>query len=155
VGISLAKKILGQTGRVWVLVGDGECQEGSVWEAARLAVDLELPISVIVDHNRTHGRYQLRGSPMRTLQTANDAASRGSLTEIWKSFGWGVFECSGHSEGALKNALQILSRGIIPWVLIAETVKGRGCPTMEEDPAAWHHRILSHEEFNGLMLEVV
>jgi transketolase len=107
-------------GRAWVVLGDGECQEGQIWEAAMLAARLRVGnLTVLVDQNglQEWGYRGLGGSEEPVL----DAASK------WEAFGWTVLECSGHDHAALLSALRN-SEGAVgrPTAILAKTVKGFG-----------------------------
>lgn len=123
VGMALAAKTTGSDRRVFVLVGDGEANEGTVWEAAMVAADRGLDnLCVIYDHNRSQGRC---------LQITNPA-------ERWSSFGFDTTEVDGHDMDALIAALG--RRSDQPRAVIARTVKGYGCKTLVDDVFAWHRR---------------
>lgn len=128
VGMALAAK---QDKRpIWVcaVVGDGECNEGTVWEAAQLGAFFHLDnLTVIVDHNK-----------MQSLDTCEKTLLIGSLAEKWRSFGWHTVEVDGHDHNALRNALKDRIPGK-PSLIIAHTVKGKGVPFMEND-VLWHYR---------------
>jgi len=131
VGLALAGRMRGLSYRVFVLTGDGELQEGSVWEAAMSASRFRLAnLIVIVDRN--------------TLQLADRTEHIMPLEPLaakWEAFGFDVRECSGHDPAALIEAIDSLDpAGERPHVLIAKTVKGKGVSFIE-DQAAWHHKI--------------
>lgn len=122
-GMALGFKIAKSPRRVVALVGDGEANEGTVWEAAMVAADCGLGnLTVIYDDNR---------SQTRCLQIENPG-------ERFAAFGWAVSETSGHDVGALKAALE--KRSDRPHVIIAKTVKGYGVKTLEDEVFAWHRR---------------
>lgn len=137
VGIALGHRIKGLDNRIFVLVGDGECQEGTVWEAAHVARNLELGrLCVIVDWNQ---------SGMQLL-THDDLPAK------WAAFGWNTAVIDGHDDGQIKMAIDSVtfaSRGI-PTVIIAKTVKGKGVP-MLEGHGMWHHRIPNADEYAKIM----
>jgi transketolase len=133
VGISLGLKIQRLENRVICLVGDGECQEGTIWEAANIAANQELGnLVVIVDWN---------GSAQQLLPIEN-------LSAKWKAFGWNVISANGHSNESLsvafKEVNEVSSRGV-PSVIIAETTKGKGSGLIEGH-GIWHHRIPNVDE---------
>lgn len=128
VGMALAKRIKGEPGRVFCLVGDGEMEEGSCWEAAHIAAHHRISnLTLIVDNNGT--------SPNRI----NGDPYVGDLPAKFTAFGWFALTCNGHDHRALQNVTKP-HHGTAPTVIIARTVKGKGIPEMEADPAAWHHR---------------
>lgn len=122
VGMALAKRITGQDGRIVVLIGDGEANEGTVWESALLAGHHALENLVcIVDHNHSTDR----------------ALMVDSLAAKFAAFGWNAVEIDGHDHPSILQALTLAPTGA-PTVVIAETIKGRGIAQMENNPA-WHH----------------
>ena len=136
VGAALAAKMRGAAWRVFVLVGDGELQEGSNWEAAMAAAHFGLDnLTVIVDRNG--------------LQQGAETESTNALEPLsdkWRAFGWSVLEVDGHDVAALSETLAgvPLSPGR-PGCVVARTVKGRGVSFME-NRAEWHHKVPSAEE---------
>jgi transketolase len=125
-GLALAAKRAGRDNRVYVLMGDGELQEGSVWEAAMAAAHYKLDnVTAIVDRNR----LQISGS-------TEDRMRLEPLADKWRAFGWEVSEVDGHDLDQLVPALQARPDGR-PAVLIADTVKGRGVRHLQ-------HRKQSH-----------
>lgn len=139
VGIALGLRMRGMPNRVFCLVGDGECNEGSVWEAALLASHLRLSnLCCIVDDNK---------SSLVNLEP---------LAEKWLAFGWPAEWAGGHSRESLIRALSRPRRrasqgGDRPQCVIAETVKGKGVPMMEKDPGQWHHRIPNGDEYRHII----
>ncbi len=135
VGSALAlKRKNNNFSRVFVLLGDGECDEGSVWEAAACAKHYKLSnLVAVVDKNN----LQSDGNTENVL-------SMKSLEEKWKSFGWNVLSVDGHSEEDLLIALSVKSN--IPVVIIANTIKGKGVSFMENN-ALWHNNRLTEEQF--------
>lgn len=137
VGIALGLRIRNKQNRVYVLVGDGECHEGTIWEAANVANNLQLGnLCVIVDWN---------GSGAQLMP-------RDDLPAKWKAFGWNTVLTDGHSEEQIKSALTGVrfSANGVPNVIIAETVKGKGVQ-MLEGHGNWHHRIPNNEEYRIIM----
>jgi len=127
VGLALGLRILSMTNRIFVLVGDGECHEGTVWEAAHVANNLQLGnLCVIVDWN---------GSAAQLMP-------RDDLPAKWRAFGWEARVADGHSEPELRAAFDriVFQPTGSPTVVIAKTVKGKGVP-MLEGHGVWHHRI--------------
>ena len=136
-GVALARKIKGVPGRVFCLVGDGECNEGSVWESLLLASHHELDnLSVIVDYNH---------STDRSLRLDNIEAK-------FRSFDFGISRLDGHDHNMLGKFLSSSFSGS-PIVIIADTIKGHGCKRMENDPA-WHHRVPNEMELAEIMMEL-
>jgi len=137
IGVALGLKILRRTNKVIVLVGDQECNEGTVWESALVASNLKLDnLTVIVDNNK---------SAEKVLPVPN-------MKSKWQSFGWEVQEVDGHSEDQLKDSF----RGTVkskPRVIIADTVKGKGVSFME-DNGAWHSKVPNKEEYEKIVDEL-
>jgi len=123
VGMALAAKRDRRANRTFVLLGDGELQEGSVWEAIMAASNFELDqLIAIVDRNRLqisgHTEYRMRLEP---------------LAERWRSFGWNVLTVDGHDIAALVAAFaELPSQSKQPTVVIANTIKGRGVKFLED-----------------------
>lgn len=127
-GLALAGKIDKKTYRVYVLLGDGECQEGMVWEAGMAAAHYKLDnLVAIVDHNG----LQIDG-PVEQVMSPEPMAPK------WEAFGWQVQSVDGHNPSALAEALetarQVKNK---PSMIIAETVKGKGVSFMENQ-VQWH-----------------
>ena len=116
--------------RVFVLMGDGECQEGSVWEAAMFAAHQALDLVVVIDRND----YQVQGS-------TEEINALEPLADKWRSFGWFVKTCDGHDLEALGMAMMDKCK---PLCVIANTIKGKGVSFMEANHD-WHHGSLKGE----------
>ena len=141
VGEALACKAKGLKSRVFVLVGDGECDEGLIWEAAMSAAHHKLDnLCVVIDRNR----LQYDGETEAVLNTD-------SLLEKFKAFGFDVEEVNGHNCDQLSIALN--RRGNKPRCVIAQTIKGKGVSFMENDKA-WHHHTLNEAQYNQAREEV-
>lgn len=143
-GMALAGKLKGQGHRVFVLMSDGECDEGSNWEAILFAAHHRLDnLVAIVDHNK-----------LQSLTTVAETLNLEPFAEKWRAFGWEVREVNGHDHGALEKAL---SSG--PWsagkpsVLIAHTTKGKGVSYMENS-VAWHYRTAKGPDFDQALREL-
>ncbi|MFD0707429.1 transketolase [Photorhabdus akhurstii] len=144
VGAALAAKLEQSERKTFVLVGDGELQEGSNWEAAMLGATHRLDsLTVIVDRN---GLQQGRGT--------EEVNQLGDLAGKWRAFGWVVTEIDGHDHSAICACLNRLpfSAGQ-PNCIIAKTVKGKGVSFMENN-ASWHHRLPSKDETNSALREL-
>lgn len=129
-GMALAAKQDGKTHRVFAVLGDGECDEGAVWEAALFANHFRLEnLTAIIDYNK-----------MQSLDFCENTLELGDLGAKWRAFGWNVKEIDGHNHGQLRNALSDTSNeNHRPTVIIADTVKGKGVSFMEND-ILWHYR---------------
>ena len=142
VGAALAALMTGSRRRVFAIVSDGECNEGSVWEAAMFAAQHRLRnLTVLVDHDH-----------QQAFGYTNDVLESRELPARWRSFGWDVIEADGHDEMGL---LQILSSSSpeLPRVVIAETVFGKGVSYMERR-ISWHYMPMSDEQFDQAMSEI-
>lgn len=143
-GMALSLKQDGSSSRVFVVMGDGECDEGSVWEAALFANHYGLAnLVAIVDHNH-----------MQSLDYCEKTIKIESLTDKWRAFGWNVVELDGHNHDELKKALKDGNFNGNPTVIIANTVKGKGVSFMEND-ILWHYRF-PHDgwEYDGAVSEL-
>ena len=122
VGIALGKKINRENSRVFALVGDGEMNEGAIWESLLLASHHQLGnLTVVIDANNS----------------TNRALTLGNLVDKFSSFGWEAVEINGHEHQEIQASLSSYSANT-PTAVIARTVKGFGIKDMEENPA-WHH----------------
>ena len=123
IGFALAARLDGSGRRSVVIMGDGELQEGSVWEGAMAASSLGLQnLTAVVDRNK----LQITGG-------TEDTIALEPLTDRWRSFGWSVRDIDGHDLAALQAAFTAPPEAGKPTVIIARTVKGRGLPFLEND----------------------
>jgi len=136
-GIALAGRILGRSYRVYCLLGDGELQEGQVWEAAMTAATHKLDnIVAIIDRNR-----------LKAMDETKCSKSLDPLEKRWSSFGWAVEEIDGHDMRAICTALDwASSQKQQPSAIIANTVKGKGISFIEGQ-SGFHNAALGEEEF--------
>lgn len=135
VGMAMALKQDQKPNRVYVIAGDGECQEGSVWEGAQAAAGFGLDnLTLIVDHNR-----------IQKMDFVENIVGHEDLGAKFSAFGWETLSCDGHDEEALKAALTSPRTPGRPRCLLARTVKGKGVSVMENS-AAWHFRLPSRRE---------
>lgn len=142
-GLAWAFKADGKTNRVYVLMGDGELQEGSVWEAAMFAATHSLDnLVAIVDRNM----LQIGGCTEAIVKLE-------PLDERWRSFGWEVKETDGHNIEQLIETIGSLSFNMKPHLVIAKTVKGKGVSFIENN-FRWHHGRLSDEEYQKAVEEL-
>ena len=141
-GISLAGKIMKSKSRTIVLMSDGECNEGSVWEAAMFSAKHKLNnLTAIIDFNK----WQATGRSCDVMELQ-------PLKDKWSSFGWEAVEIDGHDFEQLINVLSFESVNK-PLVIIANTVKGKGISFMEDDNN-WHYRIPTIDEINKAKKEL-
>lgn len=144
VGMALAGKLDRAPYRVYTVMGDGELAEGSVWEGAMAASHYSLDnLCAVVDRNR----LQISG---RT----EDVMRQDDLSARFSAFGWNVLEADGHDYDALERVFAAAAgtKGK-PTVLIADTVKGKGSPIME-NKASWHHHLPSQEEYEQITADL-
>ena len=135
VGIGLAQRIKGQDKSIYCVIGDGESNEGSVWEAAAVAAHHRLTnVCCIVDYNHS----------------TDAALTMGDMAAKFAAFGWAVREVDGHNHDELYAALSTLD-GEKPLCVVARTIKGHGSPTMEKEPAPWHHRSPTADELPAMV----
>ena len=142
-GFAYASKLDEENNKIYVLLGDGECYEGAVWEAALLAAHLKLDnLIAIVDRNGLciHGETE----EINKLEP---------MADKWRAFGWNVVEVDGHNHEKILNTFHNISSHS-PTVLIANTVKGKGVSYMENEPQ-WHHGGISDDLYNKAYDELV
>lgn len=129
-GMALAAKMDNMAYKVVVLMGDGECSEGSVWEAALFANKHKLEnLIAIIDRNR-----------LCVTDFTEDCICLDPLAEKWHAFGWNVREINGHSFEEISTVFKDFKPNGKPLMIIANTVKGKGVSFMENDPS-WHTRV--------------
>jgi transketolase len=143
-GAALSRKKADATGRHFVMVSDGECNEGSVWEAAMFAAGQSLDrLVVIVDYNK-----------LQAMGRSNEVTALAPLAEKWQAFGWGVREIDGHDLGAVVAALsEVPYRAGRPSAIVANTVKGKGVSFMEDD-LEWHYRPPNDADLDRALREI-
>lgn len=141
-GMALARRAQAGTGRTFVLLSDGECDEGGVWEAALLAGHLELDrLVAIVDYNGLQG-----------LGPTNTVVRLEPFADKWQSFGWRTVEVDGHDHRALRLALRS-PEVRKPLCIVAHTVKGKGVSFMENS-VLWHYRTPNDVEYAAAIGEI-
>ena len=142
VGKALAYKIQNKEKKVFCLVGDGECNEGSIWEAAILASNLKLNNLVcLVDYNN---------SQIRSQNVLN-------IDNKFKAFNWNVMKCSGHNHEEIADCFSTIMNSKLqesPTCIVFNTIKGNGIKEMEEDFFSWHHRGVSDQELNNFLKQL-
>jgi transketolase len=137
VGIALGLKIKKNPARVYVLIGDGECNEGTIWESALLAAHHKLNnLTCIVDYNHSNDR----------------ALVLGDVIAKFSSFGWSTLGINGHDHAAILEALG-KPDAARPSVVVAETIKGYGLKEMEGNPA-WHHKSPAQDGLQSMLEEL-
>ena len=124
-------------------MGDGECNEGSVWEAAMSAAHFKLDnLVAILDYNK-----------LQSDGRSEDIMDIGNLYQKWESFGWDVISLDGHDIVALNDALSHSANNMKPKVIVAHTTKGKGVSFMENNNT-WHHNRLTQTTFDQAIAEL-
>ena len=143
-GIALAAKINNRKHRTFVLLGDGECSEGSNWEAVLFAAHHKLDnLVVIVDRNM-----------LQSIYSTEDTLALDPFSEKWKAFGWNVVEIDGHNHEEILDACKDDSKGLNkPLCVIASTIKGKNVSFMENN-ILWHYKSPQGEEYEAAMAEL-
>jgi transketolase len=143
-GMALAAKLDNRRHKIYVLLSDGECDEGSVWEAALFANHHHLDNVVgIIDYNK-----------LQAFGWTNMVLNLEPLAEKWKAFGWSVKQINGHDFGEILSALDVVPfRDGRPSMIIAHTVKGKGISFMEGQ-LAWHYKSPNENELEVALQEL-
>jgi transketolase len=143
-GMAYGAKLDGDPWRVFVLLSDGECDEGSNWEAILFAGHHRLEhLVAIVDYNK-----------IQSLAPVSETIALEPFADKWRAFGWAVVEADGHDHDSLRQAFASVpaERGK-PTVVIAHTTKGKGVSFME-NTVLWHYRTAKGEEFDRALAEL-
>ncbi|MGH0435014.1 transketolase [Bacillus basilensis] len=141
IGMSIGLKKDNINSKVYVVLGDGECQEGAVWEAIMYAGSNKLDnLVAIIDNNK-----------LQSSNYTNDVINQNNIAERWRSFGWETFEVDGHNQEELEKVLNLPQKQ--PKVIIAHTLKGKGVSFMENN-VAWHYGSPSQLEYVKAMREL-
>jgi transketolase len=142
-GMAYAASLDSRNHRVFVLLSDGECDEGSNWEAILFAAHFKLSnLVAIVDYNK-----------IQSLGPVADTIALEPFAAKWQSFGWEVHEVDGHDHAALESALNQRATAGRPVCVIAHTVKGKGVSFME-NTVLWHYRIAVGDEYERALREL-
>jgi len=145
-GMALGARMNGEQWRTWVVLGDGECDEGSVWEAALQAAQFGLDrLCAVVDYNH-----------MQSLFTVEKTLKLEPFEQKWKDFGWNARSVDGHDVHALRAAFDEMKDNVgsgRPSVVLAHTVKGKGVSFMENN-ILWHYRTPQGEEYEAALKEL-
>ncbi|HWU80388.1 MAG TPA: transketolase [Caulobacter sp.] len=143
VGMAMQLRRLGGEQRVYVVLSDGECDEGSNWEAALFAAHHRLSsVCAIIDYNK-----------LQALASIEDTIGLEPFADKWRAFGWAVVELDGHDHVALKAAFAQAATTDRPTCVIAHTVKGQGVSFMENQ-VLWHYRAPAGEELAAALAEL-
>jgi transketolase len=130
--------------RAFVLLGDGECNEGSVWEAVMLAPQLKLDnLIAIVDYNKLQS----------DMSPSSEIINFGNLAAKFENFGWEVYDIDGHDITQLVQALEAKHIEGKPKMIVANTIKGKGVSFMENNNE-WHHNILTKSKYELAITEL-
>ena len=143
-GAALARQMDRRPGTTFVMLSDGECNEGSIWEAAMFAAGRQLDnLAVIVDYNK-----------LQAMGRSNEVTALGPLAEKWRAFGWATREIDGHDMGAVVEALESVPfKARRPTAIVAHTVKGKGVSFMEDD-LEWHYRPPNADDLARALAEI-
>ena len=143
-GMALGGRMDGESWRVYAVLGDGECDEGSVWEAALQAHQYKLDnLIAVIDRNR-----------MQSLDFSENTIALEPFADKWRAFGWHTQVVDGHDVDALRAAFDKARANVdCPSVIIAETTKGKGVSFMEND-ILWHYRTPQGEEYEAALREL-
>ena len=145
-GMAMAARMDGKAHRVYCIIGDGECDEGAVWETALIANQYKLDNFIVtVDFNK-----------IQSITSVEKTIALEPLDQKWASFGWHVIRVDGHDHAALHRAYdeaRAALGGGKPIVVIADTVKGKGVSFMEND-VLWHYRTARGAEYDAAVKEL-
>lgn len=142
VGLALAGKIDKSNDHIFVLIGDGECQEGTIWEAALFASEKKLDnLTVVIDYNK-----------LQAMDRLENIITMDSMFDKWAAFGFECIEVNGHD---LEQVTNVLKQSSVdkPRAIIANTVKGKGVSFMENEPI-WHYRMPDEQELEIVLSEL-
>ncbi|GAM11014.1 hypothetical protein OR1_03322 [Geobacter sp. OR-1] len=140
-GMAIANRQSGNPGRIFVVLGDGECNEGSVWEAIMLAATLKLAnLTAIVDFNK-----------LQSFGRTNEVIDQHNMSTRWRDFGWDAHDVDGHDPDAMERLFNAPQDR--PKVLIAHTVKGKGVSFME-DRLEWHYKSPNDDQYRQALEEL-
>lgn len=143
IGMALAGKMNSKNYYTYVLLGDGECQEGSIWEGALFAAQQKLDnLTVIVDFNK-----------LQAMDHLDAIIGMEPFVDKWKAFGWNVLEVDGHDIKALQVLFHEEPRANQPRLILAHTIKGKGVSFMESQPL-WHYRMPDESELELVISEL-
>jgi transketolase len=139
VGLALGLRVTYPGTRVFVVMSDGELDEGTTWESALIANHHKLDnLVVVVDRNN-----------LQSLDTTENTLALEPLADKWRAFGWNVIECDGHDVEKLRDSMNKIG----PLIVLATTIKGKGVSFMNNS-VAWHYRSPSEEELTDALIEL-
>lgn len=141
IGMAIANKLSNNPGHIYVLLGDGECNEGSIWEGVMIAPMLKLDnLTVIIDLNKLQGYGR-----------SDEIINQSNIIERWKAFGWDTYDIDGHDTEEIEVALKYYHS--MPKVIVANTIKGKGISFME-NKLEWHYKSPNTEEYQKALAEL-
>ena len=142
-GMALAAKINKNNHRIFVLMSDGECDEGSNWEAILFAAHHKLDnLIAIIDRNM-----------LQSINSTEDTLALEPFASKWKAFGWNVCEVNGHAHQEISDAIMHKESSKKPLCIIANTIKGKGVSFMENQ-TLWHYRTAKGDEYESALKEL-
>lgn len=144
IGMALAGRLQKKDYHVWVVIGDGESQEGSIWEAAMAGAKWKLDnLTAILDRNNLQNDFYV-----------DDLMPIEPVADKWRAFGWHVVPIDGHDMAAIVTALEdAKARKGVPTMIIARTIKGKGVSYME-NVCEWHGKAPCREEADKALCEI-
>ncbi len=143
VGMALALKIDNKKQRVYCILGDGECEEGTVWEAVMSAAYYKLDnLTVILDNNQ-----------LQAMGSVEEIIGITDWGKKWEIFGWQVESIDGHNIEEIEEIVKKRNKKNKPRIIISNTVKGKGISFMEKEPI-WHYRMPNQDELKIIMTEL-
>lgn len=142
-GVALARKLSSDNRRVFVVMSDGELNEGTTWESALQASQFSLSnLVVLIDRNG-----------LQSLDSTENTLALEPIDKKWRSFGWDTYQVDGHNHEAMGEQLMKRRESQSPQVIICSTVKGKGVSFME-DSVLWHYRSPNESEFREAIREL-
>lgn len=143
VGMAMAQKMDRLTAKTYVILGDGECEEGSIWEGVLSAAAFHLDnLVAVLDCNQ-----------IQKMTTVEETIAQTNWKEKWEAFGWEVREADGHDTEDLQQCFQQENKSGKPLLVIAHTIKGKGVSIMENNPT-WHFKLPNKKELKYFMREL-
>ena len=143
VGLALGQRINKTTAKTYVIVGDGELEEGTVWEGVMSASAFKLDnLIVILDCNK-----------IQKMDTVDNIMGFNNWKEKWTAFGWDVVEVKGHDINSITSVLSMGNNSLKPRIVIADTIKGKGVSIMENNPN-WHFKLPNKKELKIFQAEL-
>ena len=143
IGVAIASKKKKNNAKVYIIVGDGECNEGSIWESAMSASHFKLDnITVILDKND----FQQTGTTTEIMNSLD-------IEKKWKSFGWDTRNIDGHNISEILQSLESSVESKHPFLIVANTIKGKGV-SFSENNNDWHHAVLTQSNYDKAIIEL-